>query len=84
MKKTLYAVRDVKVGYNAPFIEINDATAKRGFAMAVQSASGSVMSFAPSDFSLFKVGEFDSDCGMVIPFDPVYLACAADYIGSDS
>lgn len=69
----VYAVRDLKVGFQSVTIQPNDATAVRGFESTVLS-SDSVLFTHSEDFSLFKLGEFDQDSGRLIPLDlPVQL-----------
>lgn len=63
----IYSVRDINVGFNAPFVDINDEVAKRGFAYAVNNTD--MIGFRPSDFDLFCIGEFDKDKGMIVPYD---------------
>ena len=69
----VYAIRDLKVGFQSVTIQPNDATAVRGFESTVLS-SDSVLFTHSEDFSLFKLGEFDQDSGRLIPLDlPVQL-----------
>lgn len=72
MKLCLYSMRDLKGGFTPPNADVNDATALRNFAFAVNN-SDSVMNFQPQDFQLFKVGEFDSEIGIVFSIDPPVL-----------
>lgn len=73
MKFGVYAVRDVKVGFQSISIQPNDAVAVRGFESTVIN-SDSVLFTHAEDFSLFKLGEFDADSGRLIPLDlPVQL-----------
>lgn len=81
MKFGVYAVRDVKVGFQSISVQPNDAVAVRGFESTVIN-SDSVLFTHAEDFSLFKLGEFDADSGRLIPLDlPVQLidavACLA-------
>lgn len=67
MKYNLYCVRDVKANlFWQPQMDSNDETAKRGFAMMINSSDArSLTGFAPKDFDLFRIGEFDSETGEV-------------------
>ena len=81
MKFGVYAVRDVKIGFQSISVQPNDAVAVRGFESTVIN-SDSVLFTHAEDFSLFKLGEFDVDSGRLIPLDlPVQLidavACLA-------
>ena len=77
MKFGVYAVRDVKVGFQSISVQPNDAVAIRGFESTVIN-SDSVLFTHAEDFSLFKLGEFDADSGRLIPLDlPVQLVDAS-------
>ena len=34
MKRPVYAIRDVAVGFGSPFVDVNDASARRNFSFA--------------------------------------------------
>jgi hypothetical protein len=73
MKFGIYAVRDVKVGFQSISVQPNDSVAVRGFESTVIN-SDSVLFTHSEDFSLFKLGEFDQDSGRLIPLElPVQL-----------
>lgn len=70
MKYGLYSIFDSAAGvFTAPTIDISDASAVRGFQQALGNSS-SIMSFKPDDFSLFQVGTFDVESGLLEPFSP--------------
>lgn len=65
MKYPLYCIRDNKVGFQPQIlVEQNNATAIRGFSFAINNPSG-MMNYSPSDFELFKIGDFDIDTGKI-------------------
>lgn len=73
MKFGIYAVRDLKVGFQSFSIQPNDAAAVRGFESTVIN-SDSVLSTHAEDFSLFKLGEFDAESGRIAALDlPIQL-----------
>lgn len=74
MKFNVYAIRDVHTGFLSPTFEINDAVAMRNFSHAVQQ-SESVLFTHASDYSLFRVGSFDSDTGRLMPEELPVLVC---------
>lgn len=76
----LYSVRDVNVGWNQPFCEVSDAVAKRGFAYAVNNTD--MIGFAPGDFSLYKVGSFDPEHGIVSDELPVLICHATEVMSN--
>lgn len=77
MKFGIYAIRDVKVGFQSISVQPNDAAAVRGFESTVIN-SDSVLFTHSEDFSLFKLGEFDADSGRISALDlPIQLIEAA-------
>lgn len=69
----IYCYRDKKAGFNAPYTDINDNVAQRNFAYAVNN--NDTMGFAASDFDLYRIGNFDTDSGMITPETvPVFIA----------
>lgn len=65
MKKNLYAIRDLKVGFLAPMVDDNEASAMRNFEYACHN--NDIINFAPSDFELYHIGTFDTDSGTIDP-----------------
>ena len=66
MKYSIYSYRDAKVGFGSPFVDQSDATAIRGFSYAMNDEHG-IMSFCPSDFDLYLLGDFDTESGVITP-----------------
>ena len=62
----LYAIQDVMVGFNAPFIMVNENVAKREYANFLKSPSCK----NPTDMRLFKIGTYDDATGTVLPLTP--------------
>lgn len=79
MVYNIYSVRDVKTGFANPFVDVNDESAKRGFFFAF-SQNSSIINFSPADFSLYKIGTFDSSSGSVGSVLPVYVCSAIDFL----
>lgn len=80
MKYGLYSMRDDLTGFLVPTADSNDATAMRNFQYAIQKPD-SVMNAKPQDFSLYKVGIFDTDDGCIEFVDEVeypILLCRGD------
>lgn len=73
----LYAIRDRKSGFLAPTHDVNDETAKRNFAFAVQTRDKMFLAF-PDDYDLYKVGAYETDSGIISPCDPVFICSARD------
>lgn len=72
-----YSIRDELSGFMTPALETSDSVAIRNFQFAVDEKhhSATIMSFKPSDFSLYKVGVFDTELGQVSPVIPIELIC---------
>ncbi|UPW41010.1 nonstructural protein [Sigmofec virus UA08Rod_5764] len=75
-------MRDVKTGFMTPTVDINDQSAVRNFYHAVGNSEGVLYSFS-QDFSLYKIGEMDSDSGLITPVvPPTYLAAGSDAVAA--
>ena len=64
----MFCVRDRKGEFWSPKIQQNEASATREFGQMINTP-GTVMNYAPYDFELYLVGEFDSDVGKLIDYD---------------
>lgn len=69
MKVSLYAMRDRLTGFLAPTCDQHDHVAVRNFEHAILSGSG-LYDTHPEDFSLYRIGYYDSDSGRITPCDP--------------
>lgn len=80
MRYTMYSIKDSLSGYMTPVLEANDPVAVRNFAMACDAVKRdqSVMAYRPSDFGLYKIGEFDTELGVLSPLVPPELLCTGD------
>ena len=85
MKLGVYSVYDDKaVCYARPFFATNNAVACRSFAGAVASKTPDNALFAnPGDYKLFKLGEFDDDCGSIVSCNPLLLISGDEVISHD-
>ena len=84
MKYPFYAIRDVHVGFNQPMTDINDNTAIRNFSYAINNPGNGVMNFQPKDYDLYRIGEFDTDSGLLIPEPvPVLVVSGLSVYGSE-
>lgn len=73
MKYGIYTIRDCAAGvFTAPTIDISDHSAMRNFRQACANAD-SVMNFAPADFTLYKIGLFDAETGVIEPDNPTII-----------
>lgn len=62
----LYSLKDKYTGFTNPVVSMNDDSAKRDFAYAVNNNPG-VMNFSPVDYDLYRIGTFDSQNGDIKP-----------------
>lgn len=83
MKYPVYCVRDTKVGFDTQFIvQANESAAVRGFTFMVNNP-GNMPSFAPSDFELYQIGEFETDSGVFTAVIPAqFIVNGASLIGA--
>ncbi|AXH74087.1 MAG: nonstructural protein [Microviridae sp.] len=64
MIKNVYTVYDSKaLVYGNPFYSVNDQVALRDFSQAAGDP-GSLISKAPVDYTLFKIGSYDDTTGL--------------------
>lgn len=73
MKVFVYSMRDQLTGFTQPTFEISDAVAIRNFSFAIQKPDTLIYASA-KDFDLMKIGEFDSETGVLTPLSPT-LVC---------
>lgn len=79
MKYPMYSIRDAKVGFMTPTIDQNDAAAARNFEHAVLNAA-SLMNSHPGDYALYKICEFDTESGAVVPCMPEHVIDAVGVV----
>jgi len=80
LNQQLYSVYDSKVqSFSPPFIQRNNADATRNFAQAAAEPNSQLAQF-PSDFSLYFIGTFDSETGILHKGVHVNLGTAASYL----
>lgn len=66
------AIRDAKVSFFPPQTYETIPAAIREFSMAVNSASGrGAISFAPADFDMYHIANFDSEKGTIEAVSPI-------------
>ena len=75
----IYSVRDSLTGFRTVTIGENDAEAMRGFSHACIDKN-SLMNSHPNDYTLYKLGELDSESGEIIPFVPAHICAATDFV----
>lgn len=71
---SIYSIQDALTGFGAPTLQNNDAAAYRSFAEVFKDV------FQPSDYSLWKLGSFDTNTGEIIPEVPSIVCRATDFV----
>lgn len=72
MKRQLYSIKDELTGFTNICEFQNDEEAERAFAIAVQE-KGSMFNMTPEDYSIYHVGERDTESGLITPVMPVLV-----------
>lgn len=75
-----YALRDIYVGFGGPQIWQNEEVAKRDFKYKVNQEMG-MMNYQPKDYSLYKIGEYNTDTGRFEPQLPELVCEGVDVVG---
>lgn len=76
MKYGIYCIRDSKTGFLTPTADQNDQTAMRNFAHAAMQ-NNTLFYSHPQDYSLFRIGVFDSESGIIEAFVAPEHICEA-------
>lgn len=79
MTYPVFCIRDAKVGFTAPTIDQTESAAIRNFAFAINGDG--VMNYAPNDFDLFRIGEFDSEKGSITSCVPELVVSGVNVFG---
>lgn len=70
----VYSIRDSRTGFMSPTLDQNDDAAARNFLFAVKN-SRDVMGGFPDEFSLYRLGAFNTESGVFEPESvPVHVA----------
>ena len=72
MEYNIYAVRDEKTGFLSPTLDASDAQAMRNFEHAVQTSAG-LLNSHKKDFSLYRIGRYDTDHATLTAEYPIVL-----------
>lgn len=63
----LYSIQDTMIGFNAPYIQVNEEVAKREYKNFLKANPN-----AP-DMRLFMIGEFDDETGTLTTMVPTQI-----------
>lgn len=71
MVKDVFCIHDDVANRFAPdlWVQDSEAIAVRNFDFAISQPG--IMQFSPNDFSLYKVGSYDDEKGLVEPIVPI-------------
>lgn len=80
----VYSMRDSKTGFMSVTLDQNDDAAARNFSHAVLTSDGILRTHA-EDFSLYRLGSFDTDSGLLSPETvPVHVLSGTQALHSSS
>lgn len=82
MKMYLYSICDVETGFLPLTVDHNDGSAIRNFRHACLNTQ-SLFFTSPRDYSLCRLGEFDTETGDVTPCPPKAIAYATQFVEKD-
>lgn len=73
MKLGIYSIYDEKAEiHNTPFFQHNDAIAERSYNDLVKDPNTTIGK-NPSDYKLYKIGEYDDVTAVIVPLSPLTL-----------
>lgn len=79
MKYPMFSIFDaVTRQFSVPAVHNNEAAASRNFAEVFKDV------FQPEDYSLYCVGEFDTENGSVSPTEPYVVCRATDFVKGEN
>lgn len=66
MTVNVYAIKDVKIGFESPFIRVNDDVAIREFHSAAKFANNpNRFQECPADYELWRLGSYNQETGVI-------------------
>lgn len=79
MVNPVFCIRDRKGSWWQPRVEQNEGSARRWFAMLVNNVDPmNPVSFAPHDFELYRIGDFDSETGLFVTVEKKEFVCSGE------
>lgn len=74
MNYKVFAIRDKYTSFMSPAVDTSVESAKRNFGYAINNNPG-VMNFAPADYDLYQIGNYDSESGVIDAIVPIQFIC---------
>lgn len=75
-----FSIFDSKIGsYSKPVFLRSKGEAIRAVTSEVQNAESELAKY-PADFTLFEIGEYDDDKGIMMPFTPLSVGCCIEFV----
>lgn len=78
MKYIITVVKDEILGFGAPTLSDSDSAAYRDFSFTC--SKDNMLHFKPENFSLVKIGTFDSSTGAIEVSDPIEIVKATEVV----
>ena len=78
MKYNVYSLKDELSGYGMPTLHDNDGMARRALKLAFD-ADNSILAANPADYTLYKIGVFDTDSGYIESCDVHRVCSCSDF-----
>lgn len=79
IKYGMYAIRDVKTGFLAPTLDMNDEAAIRNFEHACMRADSLFFTHA-ADYSLYRIGTYIAETGEIeVIYPPAHVVDASSF-----
>ena len=66
MTVKIFAVKDVKSGFQSPFTRVNKDIATRDFKNLCSSVEPNIITMNPEDYELWQLGTMDIDSGVIV------------------
>lgn len=83
MQLAIYTIFDAAVQeYQTPFFAINPMVAVRNFRIAALDEK-TVLGQAPSDFSLYEIGTWHPDEGVIKEYAPIFVINGSDLLNQE-
>ena len=80
----IYSIKDEKVSFTSLTTNRTDGAARRDFAIDINNPQMRALNYSPSDFTLYRVGTFDIDTGIIVPCSPLQMICNGNEVVNET